>query len=420
MYSKKIERLRFRLAESDVAGIVLTSPDNVAYLTGYESVMDGWRLPEPISAVFLPTSPDLPMTLFLPEASLIGLVVAAREGHPIAFDRLRTFDLLNFCVTARSADAHLELAPDLLAELEQLTGLVDGECAPTIVASIVDGLQNLGLRAETVMFDDMRMALAAEQAGGQCYADGLDTIFAARSIKTDEEIALFRESGVKADKVMAFTVSQLGRGKSWAQVEKAVAHFMIDEDIDPLPNSPMLFGGSYDAIFKPDLFRTRFDTPFEGGEIAILETQGRYKNFWIDINRTAHIGEASAEYREQHAIVQRCFEDVVSRLRPGANSAEICEPVRCGLARELDAPEKLLMIVHSIGHVPLESPVQFPSTGLHAATDGFEIKANMVLSFDALYFGSKLGPSHMENVFIVGEDKTESIYSYPLDLIETN
>jgi hypothetical protein len=78
------------------------------------------------------------------------------------------------------------------------------------------------------------------------------------------------------------------------------------------------------------------------------------------------------------------------------------------------------MIVHSIGRVPLESPVKFPSTGLHAATEGFEVKANMVLSFDALYFGSKLGPSHMENVFIIGEEKTESIYSYPLDLIETN
>ena len=63
-----------------MAGIVLSSSDNVAYLTGYESVMDGWRLPEPISAVFLPTSPDLPMTLFLPEASLIGLVVAYLAG----------------------------------------------------------------------------------------------------------------------------------------------------------------------------------------------------------------------------------------------------------------------------------------------------------------------------------------------------
>jgi Xaa-Pro aminopeptidase len=338
----------------------------------------------------------------------------------VAFDALRTFDLLNFCVTGRSEDVHLELAPDLLAELQALTERVDGPCGPTIVDSLVACLNDLEMTAETVLYDDMRVALNVADACGQHYGDGLDLMLAARSIKTPAEIAILRESGLKADRVMAFTVEQLGRGVSWAQVEKAVAHFMIDEDIDPLPSSPMLFGGSYDAIFKPDLFRTRFDTPFQGGEIAILETQGRYKNFWIDINRTAHIGPASAEYRQQHAIVQRCFEEVVRNLRPGANSAEICEPIRCGLARELEAPAKLLMIVHSIGRVPLESPVRFPSTGLHAATEGFEIQANMVLSFDALYFGSKHGPSHMENVFVVGKDKTDSIYSYPLDLIETD
>jgi len=78
------------------------------------------------------------------------------------------------------------------------------------------------------------------------------------------------------------------------------------------------------------------------------------------------------------------------------------------------------MIVHSIGRVPLENPVRYPSTGLHAATEGFEIKPSMVLSVDCLYFGSKYGPSHMENVFIVGEDRTESIYNYPLDLIEAD
>lgn len=420
LFLKIKDRLRARLAESGVGGIVLSSSDNVAYLTGYESVMDGWRLPEPISAVFLPTSLELPMTLFLPEASLIGLVVAEREGHAVAFERLRTFDLLNFCVTARSQDTHLQLAPDLLGELDQLTRLVAGDCAPTIVASVSACLQHLDLTTETVMFDDMRMALAVEQDCGQRYADGLDLVLAARSIKTDEEIEVFRQSGIKADCVMAFTVDQLGPGKSWADIEKSVAHFMIDEGIDPLPHSPMLFGGSYDDIFKPDLFRTHFDAPFKGGEIAILETQGRYKNIWIDINRTAHIGKASEQYREQHAVVQRCFEEVVQNLRPGANSAEICEPVHSSIARELDAPGKLLMIVHSIGRVPLESPVRFPSTGLHAATEGFEIKPSMVLSFDALYFGSKYGPSHMENVFVIGEDQTESIYSYPLELIETD
>ena len=381
MHEEITERLRARLAQVGAAGMVVTSADNVAYLTGYQSVMDGWHLPEPISAVFLPASPALPLTLFLPEATLIGLVVAAREGQPIHFERLRTFDLLNFCATARAEDQHLALAPDLLEELTGYAAKVDGACAPDIVASLAAGLEELSLTGETVLFDDMRVALSVQRVCGQQVEDGLDTIMSARALKTPPELALFRESGKRADRVMAHTVAQLGVGKSWAEIEKSVAHFMIDQDIDPLPGSPMLFGGSYDALFKPDLFRTHYDTPFQGGEIAILETQGRYRGVWIDINRTAHIGAADPAYREQHAIVQRCFEDVAAQLRPGANSASICEPVRQGLAKELAAPEKLLMIVHSIGRVPLESPVRFPSTGLHAAVEGFEVRPSMVLSF---------------------------------------
>ena len=420
MHSLKIAQLRERLASSGVAALVLSNAENVSYSTGFESVMDGWRLPEPISAVFIPTDASLPVSLFLPEASLIGLVVAARQGAAVFYERLRTFDFLNFCATARSQDAHLALAEDLAGELAGIVRQVEGHCASDIISAIDACLQHYGLRDQPVMFDDMRVALQLNGRSGQLYADGLDLIIAARSIKTPEEIAVFRKSGEKADRVMQHTVNQLAIGRSWAQVENSVAHFMIDEGIDPLPGSPMLFGGSYDAIFKPDLFRTRFDTPFKGGEIAILETQGKYQNVWIDINRTAHLGKASAAYREQHALVQRCFEEVAAKLRPGANTTQICESVRCGIARELDAPGKLLMIVHSIGRVPLESPVRYPATGLHAAVEGFRIEPSMVLSFDCLYFGSRLGPSHMENIFVIDEDKTESIYRFPLALIETN
>ena len=84
-------------------------------------------------------------------------------------------------------------------------------------------------------------------------------------MKTPAELATLRESGRIADEIMAYTVSQLGVGKSWSEVEKAVAHFMIDHDVDPLPGSPMLFGGACDLVFRPDLFRTPVSRPFAGG-----------------------------------------------------------------------------------------------------------------------------------------------------------
>ena len=416
---EKLGMLRENLKAKDAAGIVLSMSTNVDYISGYQSVMDGWHLAEPLSAVFIPLDSKRPITLFLPEASIIGLVVASREQSPIRFERLRTFDLLNFCITARAQDAHLELTEELIEDLEQYSKLIDGECAPDIIESIAQCLQDESLTSKKVLFDDMRVALSMNSKIGQKYGDGLELMHQTRSIKTAEEIAVILESGVKADRIMSHTVSKLKAGARWNDIEKSVAHFMIEEDVDPLPNSPMLFGGSYDTIFRPDLFRTSFNTPFNKGQIVILETQGIYKNHWIDINRTAHIGSASSEYRAQHQLVQNCLSEAAKHLRPGQNTTQICEEVRNGTARALNAPDKLLMVIHSIGRVPLESPSRYPATGIHGATEGFSIEESMVLSLDCLYFGSKLGPSHMENVFVIGKENTTSIYKYPLELIET-
>ena len=49
---------------------------------------------------------------------------------------------------------------------------------------------------------------------------------------------------------------------------------MIDRDVDPLPGSPMLFGGAYDLVFRPDLFRTPRQPSFQGGEIVDSRNPG--------------------------------------------------------------------------------------------------------------------------------------------------
>jgi Xaa-Pro aminopeptidase len=380
--------------------------------------MDGWHLIEPIAAVLVPADAALPVLLILPEASIISLIVSARAGHPVYYEGIATFDMLNFCETARAEDAHLALPDDLLSELGQVLERVEGHCEPDIITSIAATLSRHLKKDDRVLFDDLRVAARVEALSGQRTGDALEVMLSSRVIKTPEELDMLRESGVIADEIMAYTISQLSIGTTWAEVEKSVAHFMINHDVDPLPGSPMLFGGAYDLVFRPDLFRTPVSRPFQGGEIAILETQGRYKNFWIDINRTAHIGPASQAYRDQYAAVRDTFDAISARLKPGANTAEICQFSDIVAAQRLDPPEKLLVVAHSVGLVPLESPVKYPGTGLHGAKEGFVVQPGMVISIDCLYFGSGLGPSHMENVFIVGETGAEPLYQSTLDLME--
>ena len=418
MYAQKIRQIRDALNAAGASGALLSTQDNIFYTSGFSSVMDGWHLIEPIAAVLVPADAALPVLLILPEASIISLIVSARAGHPVYYEGIATFDMLNFCETARAEDAHLALPDDLLSELGQVLEQVEGHCEPDIIKSIAATLSRHLKKDDRVLFDDLRVAARVEALSGQRTGDALEVMLSSRVIKTPEELDMLRESGVIADEIMAYTISQLSIGTTWAEVEKSVAHFMINHDVDPLPGSPMLFGGAYDLVFRPDLFRTPVSRPFQGGEIAILETQGRYKNFWIDINRTAHIGPASQAYRDQYAAVRDTFDAISARLKPGANTAEICQFSDIVAAQRLDPPEKLLVVAHSVGLVPLESPVKYPGTGLHGAKEGFVVQPGMVISIDCLYFGSGLGPSHMENVFIVGETGAEPLYQSTLDLME--
>ena len=109
MYRSKITRIRSQLASSGASGALLSTQDNVFYASGFSSVMDGWHLAEPIAAVFVPADTASPVVLILPEASVISPIVSERGGHPIHYDRIATFDMLNFCETARAEDAHLAL-----------------------------------------------------------------------------------------------------------------------------------------------------------------------------------------------------------------------------------------------------------------------------------------------------------------------
>lgn len=48
---------------------------------------------------------------------------------------------------------------------------------------------------------------------------------------------------------------------------------------------------------------------------------------------------------------------------------------------------------------------------------GFHSRENMVISLDCLYFGSYLGPCHMEHVYIIEADGAVSTHDTPPELL---
>jgi Xaa-Pro dipeptidase len=416
----RITRLREKISEEGFDAVVLSHPHDVRYATGYHSILERWTQQEPFAGAIVFAAEDKPSILVIPEANLGIVAVLNRQERACSYDEIRTFDMLNFCEVSRHIDPDRrggKLADHAMA----LTEAVAGDCQPDIAAAVAAALADHGAKGSTIGFDDHRMSAAVQGTVPHHFRDCLDLMMRVRVVKTPEEIDAYRAVGRMADRVISHAGSLLTPGVDWNDVQAGICDFMVRNKVVPVDEGAMLFGGSYEEDeFIPDLFRTEASRPLRQGDIVILETQGVLDGFWIDINRTAVIGRASDDYRRLHDVLRDAFLMMVDQLRPGVSTASLPALAYEHLkANGVATPEKLLVVAHGIGLMPLEIPLPFPATGLRGVTEGFTLQEDMLISLDSLFFGAKLGPCHMENVYSITAGAPEPMYHTPLELIET-
>ncbi len=414
----RVARIQAMLAVEALDAAVLTHPHDVRYATGYHSVLERWTQMEPFAGAIVFVDPARPTILVIPEANL-GIVAVLRNGGKACdYDEIRTFDMLNFCEVSRYAD------PDrrdgrLARDAGALAEAIRGTCRPDIAAAIAGALADHGMAGRTISFDEHRVSARIAGAVPHVYRDALDPMMRVRAVKTADELARYRTVGTMADRVIAYAGSLLHPGADWNDVQAGICDFMVRNGVIPVDEGAMLFGGSYDGDeFIPDLFRTAGKRRLRDGDIVILETQGVLDGFWIDINRTAVIGRPSADYQRLHDILRDGFLMMQDRLRPGVNTASLPAIGYDHLkAKGIAAPEKLLVVAHGIGLMPLEIPLPYPAAGLAGVKQGFVMEEDMLISLDSLFFGARLGPCHMENVYAITTGAPEPMYAAPLELI---
>jgi Xaa-Pro aminopeptidase len=415
----RAERLRAIMVEEGLDAVVLSHPHDVRYATGYHSILERWGQMEAMAAAIVYADPAKPLTLVIPEANLGLVAVLNRDGDACTFGEIRTFDMLNFCEVSRYIDPDRPVT-QLGRDAGELMPAIAGTCQPDVAAAIAAALADQGLAGKAIGFDEHRVSARIAAAVPHDYRDILDLMMRARVVKTAEELARYRQVGLLADQIIAYAGSLLHEGADWNDVQARICDFMVRHAVIPVDEGALLFGGAYEADeFIPDLFRTRGNRTLRRGDIVILETQGIHDGFWVDINRTAMIGPPSDAYRRQHDILRDAFLKMVDHLRPGVSTASLPQIGYDYLkAHGVATPEKLLVVAHGIGLMPLEIPLPYPAAGLAGVKQGFIMEENMLISLDSLYFGAKLGPCHMENVYAITAQGPEPMYAAPLELIE--
>jgi len=414
----RAERLRCMMGEEGYDAVVLSHPHDVRYAVGYHSILERWGQMEAMAAAIVYADPAKPLTLVIPEANLGLVAVLNQDGPACTFAEIRTFEMLNFCEVSRYLDPDRD-AGQLGEDAMAMAGLIKGSCQPDIAAAVASALADNGMAGKRIGFDEHRMSARISDRVPHEYSDVLDFMMRVRVVKTAGELDRYRKVGKLADRIIEFAGGVLYEGADWNDVQAKICDFMVRNEVIPVDEGAMLFGGAYEQDeFIPDLFRTRGNRSLRKGDIVILETQGIHDGFWVDINRTAVIGPPSEEYQHQHDVLRDAFVKMVDQLRPGMSTADLpaigYEHLK---ANGVATPEKLLVVAHGIGLMPLEIPLPYPAAGLAGVKEGFVLEEGMLLSLDSLYFGAKVGPCHMENVYAITSGAPEPMYDAPLELI---
>lgn len=362
-WSGRLNSLRNECARIGLDGFVVSTPVNLAYLTGF--------------------------------AGSAGLLLCSRDGQWLITDG--RYDL-----AVREAVAAGRLGPVRPERVERRYDLS--------LAALID---RLGIRAVGLEAGHVTLAVfgAWQQASGEAVEwrplDGL--VERQRLIKDGFEIALLR----RAARALSGVARQL---RSW--VTPGRAEIEVARDIDAAldragfsqPAFPTIVASGPNSAY-PHARPT--DRRLEAGDLVVLDFGGVLDGYCVDLTRMAAVGQPGPRARELVGAVTDAQDAAVAAIRPGVDASDVDAAARRVLEARGLGPAFLHGTGHGLGLEVHEAPrLARPESGPSEA-----LRAGMVCTVEPGAYLSGFGGVRVEDDVLVTADGCEVLTDAPRDLL---
>lgn len=300
-YARRRAVVRERMAAAEVDALVMSSPEAIYYLTGYDAW--SWYVPQ---AAVLGMDGDVRLVLRAMDAMCAELGEPARSGtiaHSYEDDRVDATD------PARHPYA---LAGEVAAALAPPRGVVGGELAH--------------------YFFTPRCAAAVQAAiGDRRLVDASGAVNWARSIKSDEEIACIRLAGRLASQAMGAAHEVVRPGVRECDAIAEISRCLIagiDGEPGTMTKPPHIATAPYTSA--PHLSWSA--RPFPDGGTVNLELGGCIRHYFAGLARTLPLGPVDDDVARLGDIVSECMDAALDTVRAGRTCEEVERAWREALA----------------------------------------------------------------------------------------
>ncbi len=352
------------MREKDLGGVLLTSPENIYYTTGFPA------LPTSGNPILYTLRNRLPFFSYMDDQGRIALLCwwFAAEGMTFGADEVRGFDGMD---TASAA----------------LLGLLKGRLDPQAT---------LGIESSCPYYV-LELARQVVQPTAFSVVDGLlETL---RLTKSEEEIARLKRSLAIIEKTVSELFEVVHVGMSRLDLIQEAKHRLYRNGGTGISHATFAFG-----LANPEI---AIGEMLEDGKLITLDLGGIYEGYASDTRRYLYAGSLPDSLDERYQTMVKIVDEVGAALVPGTRFSDLYQ-----LSLSLYAKHHLTPRFSRAGHsIGLETEEVWISKSEHRT-----VQPGMVINIE-LYSDAETG-EHVgnEETFVIGEKGPTRISTLPREI----
>ena len=389
------ERLLAAIGARGLDGIVLSTPLNVFYLSGFNGIAHKADEPRPYAVLLSRHVPDHPILV------LADYYLATFLSQPSWVRDIRPFRAVMMPLDRAPQRNDIDrFIPRAASELEWVRNARD-RYAFDMTSALRSALADLRLDGGRIGFDDLALAKRLDIEG----VDAYDAMMYARAVKTSTEIELLRRSTALNREAIERTVRSWEKGMRWRDLNRAYHGAVVDLGGFVRDPGAMVWGHPRGGEAALTLQTGLEDFEVERGMHVMFDCHGTLDLYCWDGGKTWVVGgEPAGEGKRNLRATAQVAEQLVAEMRPGTRPSQLQ-----GRGRELyrkagvaDA-DAAVVFFHGLGlsHMDVEQ-----------TTSDWRFEAGMVVPLHMVYPGGESSRAWLEEVVLITERGGEPFFGW--------
>lgn len=351
-HTARLPRLRARMQETDLDGLVVSSPSNMFYLTGFRGSSGAALITSDRQILFSDSRYRLQARQQAPDFHFVEIErhLLAGLGKAAAEAGIRRLGFNPAHLTCERRDELAQAVPD--TDLTPAPGLVEG----------------------------------------------------LRAIKSPEETGRIRAAVAFADHALSHMISHLRPGARERDIALAGEFLMRQQGAEAAAFDLVVASGPNSSLPHAEVG----DRELQPGDIVVIDIGARADGYCSDITRTFAVESASPEAHETYRLVYRAQRAGAAALRSGASCGQV-DSVARSIVEQAGRGEAF---GHGLGHGVGIEVHEAPRLGRDEET---ELAAGHVVTVEpGVYLDDAFGV-RLEDLLLVGADGTETLTGSPME-----